>query len=203
MAAPASHWDHVYRSKDATTVSWFERQPATSLRLLAEFVRPGAAILDVGAGESFLPDSLLRAGSADVTLLDVSSEAVTAVLDRLAQQGLIASGIIADVLSWQPDRDYQAWHDRAVFHFLVSNAAQRAYVQTAARALDTEGVLVLGTFAEDGPRECSGLPTAGFSAQQLHELFAPQFDLLHHEREEHVTPGGRMQPFTWVVLARA
>ena len=25
----------------------------------------------------------------------------------------------ADLLEWEPDRRYELWHDRAVFHFLV------------------------------------------------------------------------------------
>ena len=32
--------------------------------------------------------------------------------------------------------------------------------------------------------------------------FAGGFDLVCHEREEHTTPGGAVQPFTWVVLRR-
>jgi Sulfite exporter TauE/SafE len=34
---------------------------------------------------------------------------------------------IADVLTWQPGHRYQAWHDRAVFHFLTGQPDPRLY----------------------------------------------------------------------------
>jgi len=37
----------------------------------------------------------------------------------------------------------------------------------------------------------------------LGELFAADFVLVRSEGEEHVTPAGSVQPFTWVVLGRA
>jgi hypothetical protein len=33
-------------------------------------------------------------------------------------------------------------------------------------------------------------------------LCGNEFELAYHEREEHTTPAGVMQPFTWVVLRR-
>lgn len=61
------------------------------------------------------------------------------------------------------------------------------------------GCLVVATFAEDGPTHCSGLPVVRYSASELEPVFAPSFSLVEQEREEHVTPGGVVQPFTWAV----
>jgi hypothetical protein len=107
-----------------------------------------------------------------------------------------------DVLSWTPDRDYDVWHDRALFHFLVEPADRKRYVEVAARTIRAGGVLILGTFAEDGPNHCSGLPVVRYSAPDLASAFE-SFSLVWDERDEHVTPGGVVQPFTWVVLRRA
>jgi hypothetical protein len=107
------------------------------------------------------------------------------------------------VLTWQPGRTYDAWHDRAVFHFLVQPEQREQYVATASRAVPSGGILVLGTFASDGPTQCSGLPTSRYDADALAAVFAPGFTLEHSEREEHVTPGGAVQAFTWVVLRRS
>ena len=109
---------------------------------------------------------------------------------------------MADVLSWKPERTYDAWHDRAVFHFLARPDQREQYAATASRAVIPGGVLVLGTFAVDGPTQCSGLPTSRYDDAALAEVFAPGFTVEHSEREEHVTPGGAVQPFTWVVLRR-
>jgi Methyltransferase domain. len=215
----AEHWDTVYGTKATDEVSWFQRQPTTSQRLLTSVSSPSGAVIDVGAGASTLVDTLLDAGWSDVTALDVSAKALALVRDRVSdrvdrvsdrvseqahdlprERPGSTSFVVADVLSWQPERTYDAWHDRAVFHFLVRPEQRDQYVATASRAVRSGGVVVLGTFAADGPTQCSGLPTARYDADGLAAVFEPGFSLEHSEREEHVTPGGAVQPFTWVVL---
>ena len=202
----AEHWDTVYGTKADDEVSWFQRQPTTSQRLLTSVLAASSAVIDVGAGASTLVDTLLDAGWPDVTVLDVSPKALALVRDRVRdrvrERQEPASFIVADVLSWHPERTYDAWHDRAVFHFLVRPDQREQYVATASRAVRSGGVLVLGTFAADGPTQCSGLPTLRYDADALAAVFAPDFSLEHSEREEHVTPGGAVQPFTWAVLRR-
>lgn len=106
--------------------------------------------------------------------------------------------VVRDVLCWEPARTYDAWHDRAVLHFLTAPADQVAYVDLAARALSPGGLLVLATFGPDGPTSCSGLPTARHSADDLAVLFAPAFTLTHAEPRMHRTPAGAEQEFTWI-----
>ena len=199
--AAAEHWDTVYGSKRPDELSWFQGRPETSLRLLSRFAPAGGSVIDVGAGESYLADALLDAGWPDVTVLDVSREAVAAVRSRLGDRPG-ASFVVTDLLEWQPDRQYDAWHDRAVLHFLTERAQQARYRDVSATALRPGGVAVLGTFAPDGPTTCSGLPTCRYDAPMLSALCGSNFALEHHEREEHRTPRGAVQPFTWVVLRR-
>ncbi len=210
----AEHWDTIYGTKATDEVSWFQRQPTTSLRLLTSVAPSSNSLIDIGAGASTLADSLLLAGWSDLTVLDVSAAALALVRDRVAvmvrdhasdefgQRRRSASFVVADVLSWKPERTYAAWHDRAVFHFLVRPEQREQYVATASRAVLPGGILVLGTFAADGPTQCSGLATSRYNADALTAVFASGFTLEHSEREEHVTPGGAVQPFTWVVLRR-
>lgn len=196
------HWDAVYATRATGDLSWFRSEPVTSLDLLRRWADDGS-VLDVGAGTSTLVDRLLDAGFGDVTLLDVSAGALGVVRGRLAGRTAGVSFEVADVLTWEPTRTFDAWHDRAVFHFLIDPAEQRRYVELASTAVAPGGVLVLATFAADGPVTCSGLPTARYAPHDLARLFEPAFTLEHHEREEHVTPWGTVQPFTWVVLRRS
>jgi trans-aconitate methyltransferase len=196
------HWNTIYRAKAPNEVSWFQARPETSLRLLSSVASPSSGVIDVGGGTSTLIDVLLDAGWRDVTVLDVSPEALEAVRARLGQRRHAVSLVAADVLLWQPERSYDVWHDRAVFHFLVDLAERERYVATASSAVAPGGAVVLGAFAADGPTHCSGLPTARYAADELAHAFAPAFQLTHHEREGHITPDGTVQPFTWVVLRR-
>lgn len=199
------HWDDVYASKAVTDVSWFEASPETSLRLIEQAcsVRPltELSLVDIGAGASSLADRLLDQGCHDLTLLDVSNEALAVVRARLQDRSGVTY-VASDLLAWQPERTFDIWHDRAVFHFLIHEADLQRYVTTAAAALPRGAALVLGTFASDGPTHCSGLPTSRYDADRLADRFQPHFVEEHREREEHHTPAGSIQPFTWLLLRR-
>jgi SAM-dependent methyltransferase len=196
----AAHWDTVYATKRADEVSWFQAEPTTSLRLLADWAPPPCSVVDVGAGASRLIEYLLAAGWLDVTLLDVSTNALSTVRERLGRRAETVWFDVADVRHWAPGRTFDGWHDRAVFHFLVEQADRDRYCAVATDAVAPGGVVVLGTFASDGPAQCSGLPIARYEAQDLADVFGSSFTLVHAEHEEHETPSGSTQRFCWSVL---
>jgi SAM-dependent methyltransferase len=197
-----AHWDEVYRTRSVTDVSWFQSEPTMSLRLL-HGVTPGPrSVIDVGGGASELVDALLAEGIDDLTVLDASKVALDLVRQRLGDTSGTVSFVVGDVRAWVPERQWDAWHDRAVFHFLVDATDQDRYAAVAAAAVPRGGVVVLGSFALDGPEQCSGLPTARHGVEDLAELFGPAFTLERAEREIHRTPAGADQAFTWVVLRR-
>ncbi len=203
MAGSASqHWDAVYDRTAGRDVSWFQDRPETSVRLVGPPAGESPSVIDVGGGASTLAAELLDRGWTDVTVLDVSATALALVRARLADRHPSATLIVTDLLSWRPARRYGVWHDRAVFHFLTAPADRVRYRDLVTAALGPGGLLVLGTFAADGPGSCSGLPTARYDADQLTAQLGPGFALVHTEREEHRTPAGSVQPFTWVVLRR-
>ena len=157
-------------------------------------------MVDVGSGTSALVDDLLVRGFTDITLIDVSRRALEKVCHRLGDEERCVSVVNQDVLAWEPGRRYDVWHDRAVFHFLTERADRERYIEIVTDAIRSGGTLVLATFAEDGPTSCSGLPVCRYSADDLADVFARSFSLVGHEREEHPTPSGAVQSFTWVVL---
>jgi len=204
MSERSKHWESVYNATPSTGLSWFEREPATSLRLIENIAAGShATVIDIGAGTSSLVDGLLANGYIDITVLDVSQHALTEVQQRLDERAQHVTFVHGDLLTWKPERQYDVWHDRAVFHFVTDQASRDRYVDLAAGAIRVGGYLVLATFAEDGPPQCSGLSVSRYRAHDLAAAFSASFTLLEHEREEHVTPGGVVQPFTWVVLRRS
>jgi SAM-dependent methyltransferase len=203
MAEIGEHWEHLYETTPSTAVSWYQRSPTISLRLITSIVSArDAALIDLGGGASLLVDHLLAEGFTDLTVLDISEHALDEVQRRLASKAGRVRFVHQNVLTWNPERRYDVWHDRAVFHFLTDPVDRDAYVTTAARAIRDGGIAVLGTFAEDGPTLCSGLAVSRYSPQDLDAVFADSFAPIAHEREEHVTPNGLVQPFTWTVLRR-
>lgn len=198
----ARHWDAAYTRRGAAGVSWYQAEASISLDLIdALGVRRDAAVVDVGGGASVFAERLVARGFSDVSVLDLSSEAL-AEGRRHAGEGAPIHWLVEDVLVWRPERRFDVWHDRAVFHFLVDPADRETYLETLRFALQADGVVVLGTFAEDGPERCSGLPVARYSVAELAELLGAEFELVATRREEHVTPGGVTQAFAWVAGRR-
>ena len=198
------HWDAIYASKREDELSWFQRQATPSLELIQRSaLPPSARVLDVGGGASCLVDDLLARGFEDVTVLDVSDLALAAARARLGERATRVRWIAADVTSFEPTPGYALWHDRAVFHFLTSEAERASYVRALERALPSGGVAIVGTFALDGPERCSGLPVVRYDAAGLAAALGPSFSLVDDLRHEHVTPGGKVQAFTFVRVARA
>jgi 2-polyprenyl-3-methyl-5-hydroxy-6-metoxy-1,4-benzoquinol methylase len=195
----SEHWEQVYSSKPSDRVSWYQQHAEQSLRLIrGTAVPPGAPIIDVGGGASTLVDDLLQAGYTALTVLDLSPTALATARQRLGERAAAVQWLQANITEARlPPHAYEVWHDRAVFHFLTSAEERRAYVEAVLRAVRPGGHVIVATFAEDGPEQCSGLPVMRYSAAGLHAEFGAPFTLLRHEREEHRTPAGGVQRFIY------
>jgi SAM-dependent methyltransferase len=191
-----AHWENVYKTKGEQEVSWFEESPQLSLDLIrATSVFGDAAIIDIGGGASRLADSLLDLGYPDVTVLDLSAQALAAAKTRLGARASKVDWLVADVTTWTPPRAYDVWHDRAAFHFLTEPSDQAAYAQRVHAAVRPGGHVIIGTFALDGPQRCSGLPIVRHDADSIGTVLGPSFALMETRRHAHKTPWGATQNF--------
>jgi SAM-dependent methyltransferase len=204
MVDPKTHWNQVYSSKMFDELSWYQREPLQSLMLLAEAgLASESSIIDIGGGDSTLVDALLERHFRKVTVLDISGAALDRARARLGARAADVTWIEADVTRADlPANAYGAWHDRAVFHFLVDPKDRERYVLAARHALRPRAILVIATFAPDGPTQCSGLMVARYDADGLAQAFGEDFELLRSMREVHKTPTGSEQHFTYALLRR-
>ncbi len=198
------HWREVYREKPADGVSWYRPRLEMSLRLLEEAgLTPQSRVIDVGGGASTLVDDLLARGVSVVTVLDLAIEALDIARERLGIRGSRVQWLAADVTRADlPEAAYDLWHDRAVLHFLVDPDSAAAYVAQVRRSLAPGGHVVVGGFAPDGPERCSGLAVARRSPEDVAALFGPDFELVREAKENHHTPSGSTQAFSWAVLRK-
>ena len=199
-----THWNTVYTTKAADAVSWFQPEPAQSLRLLHHFgLTAQSCVIDVGGGDSHLVDRLIREGCTCVAVLDVSEAALKRARERLGESAGKVEWIVADVTGdWSvTPRDF--WHDRAVFHFLTDASDRARYIDHVRNVMKPGGKVVIATFALDGPEKCSGLPVARYSPETLAQELGADFRLIEHAPESHRTPGGGMQSFVYCVFTVA
>lgn len=92
----------------------------------------------------------------------------------------------ADVLRWEPERRWDLWHDRAMLHFLTDPDDRARYGATMRRAIGAGGGFVIGSFAEDGPTQCSGLPVHRSTAADLRSVVGDA-EILVERRSTHIT----------------
>lgn len=197
------HWEAVYTKKRSDEVSWFQPRPGPSLALV-HAAAPGrdAGIIDVGGADSLLVDALLDEGYRDLSVLDISAAALARAQDRLGERGSEVTWITSDITAFHPQRRWDVWHDRAVFHFLTDPADREAYRQALLAGLAPHGHVVLATFAPDGPTRCSGLDVARYGPDDLQSVLGTEFTLLSGEQLPHTTPSGATQSFTYAHLQR-
>ena len=198
------HWEKVYTTKASDAVSWFQPHADFSVGLIkATGAGLDASIIDVGGGASTLVDDLLANGYTDLTVLDLSASALAAARNRLGAKASAVRWIEADITKADlPGHQFDIWHDRAVFHFLTSPEDRAAYVRTVFHSVKPGGHVIVATFAEDGPNQCSGLPVMRYRPDELHAEFGEAFSLLHHEKEAHHTPSGTVQQFVYCYCRR-
>lgn len=194
-----THWERIYRTRDVREVSWFQEHAAQSIELIKKTgVSLESKIIDVGGGASTLVDDLLDLGYANITVLDISGEALRRSQDRLGDRASRVTWLEQDITEAELSPNfYDVWHDRAVFHFLTRADDRHRYVQAVRRSVKTGGHIIVASFGLGGPEKCSGLNVVRYSSEAMHAEFGSDFKLVSTATEVHHTPGGTDQKFIY------
>ncbi len=195
------HWENIYQKKEIDGVSWYQKVPIESLQLIKKYsISNSDKIIDIGCGKSFLADNLLELNYTNISLVDISSNALKEVKDRLQNKSL--NFIETDILNFNSNDKYDIWHDRAVFHFITNPEGIEKYISLCNKYINKQGILIIGTFAEDGPLKCSGLEIKRYSVDQISDLFEESFELVESFKMIHKTPFNTEQSFSFCVLRK-
>lgn len=193
-----SHWETIYSNKTPEQVSWTQKTPQPSLELIENCdLNKDAKIIDIGGGDSLLVDHLLKLGYTDITVLDISKEAIGRAKKRLGTLQNRVQWIVSNIIDFQPTESYDCWHDRASFHFLTDESDINQYISIVNNHIAADGYLIVGTFSEDGPKKCSGIPITQYTEESLSERFASQFKKEQCLRHDHQTPFDTIQNFVF------
>lgn len=191
-----NHWENIYQTKQLNEVSWYQPTPQTSLNFFKELnIDKAANIIDIGGGDSFLVDNLLQQGYQHITVLDIANHAIERAKKRLGSLASNVKWIESDIINFKPTEKYDFWHDRAAFHFLTTVNDINAYIQITQESIHPNGIMVIGTFSEEGPLKCSGINIQQYSAQSLSALFSHSFKTIQSFTTNHLTPFNTQQNF--------
>jgi SAM-dependent methyltransferase len=198
-----AHWDHVYATKQDDEVSWYEPKPDHSLELVDAALSEGArSLVDIGGGTSRLVDGLIGRDVDRLAVLDVSEAALARSRDRLGPLARKVEWISADVTDLDDLGVFDIWHDRAVFHFLITEEDRRRYRDLAAKTLPAGGRLIIATFGLNGPNRCSGLDVRRYDRALLSNELGDSFTPARDQIVDHQTPDGRHQQFLYAMFVR-
>ena len=193
------HWENIYNTKALHEVSWYQPVPEISLNFFESinFLKH-SSVIDIGGGDSLLSDHLIARGYEDVTVLDISSNAIERAKKRQKEFSKKVDWIVSDILDFVPRKKYAIWHDRAVFHFLREENDIKIYINTLLDALSENGILILGTFAENGPQRCCSLDVTRYSFQNFESLLSENFSIVKTVNSIHKTPFNTEQSFNFI-----
>ena len=197
------HWESIYKDKSPLEVSWHQQKPTISLSLIRKIAQNNADfIIDVGGGASTLSDFLLEDGFRNITVLDLSSNALAHAKQRLGDKSVFIEWKIEDVTNFAPTHKYDIWHDRAVFHFLTEKEDRKKYRQVLESSIKTGGYVIIAAFEIGGPEKCSGLDIVQYDEVKLKNELGSNFTFIEERHEIHVTPAGKEQQFGYYVFTK-
>ena len=197
------HWENVHSKKKENEVSWYQIFPKTSIDIIKSLnLNNSANIIDVGAGESRLVDNLLKMGFYNIDVLDISKSAIDKAKKRLGDKSSLVNWIVSDINSFDPEKKYDLWHDRAAFHFLKKEDQIKSYINLTSNSLNQNANMILATFSSNGPEKCSGLEVTRYDVDSIKKAFNESFILKNHLITNHPTPFNTVQEFLFANFSK-
>ncbi|MGI9530048.1 class I SAM-dependent methyltransferase [Lutimonas sp.] len=193
-----SFWDGIYKSSMPHQTGWYQDNPKISLELINSLgLTKSSKIIDIGGGDSLFVDHLVDLGFEDITVLDVSKNAIKRAKKRLGKRAKRIKWLVSDVLDFDSVESYELWHDRACLHFLTREDERDQYAAVAKKAIAGKGALIIGAFSKTGPERCSGLPIQQYTCHELYQYFSDTFEQVESIETVHITPSKTKQNYVF------
>lgn len=197
------HWENIYKNKLPIEVSWYQEKPTISLELIAMCSSSTTDyIIDIGGGASNLCDFLLEKGYSNLTVLDLSANALEHSKQRLGDKSNLIDWQVEDVTKFSASKYYDIWHDRAVFHFLTDEIDRKKYKEVLNNLLKIGGYIIIAAFYIGGSTKCSGLNIVQYDESKLKSELGNNFTYIDQKIEEHITPTGSIQMFRYYLFLK-
>jgi len=202
MSQLKKHWENIYKTKNHKEVGWYQASPTASLMLLSKInAKPTQSIIDVGCGASVLVDKLIQQKYRNISLLDLSEEALSSIKSRLADEGEIPHYLSDDITKKITfNHSFDIWHDRAVFHFLTNAKDRKNYMENLNQNLSPSGYAIIGTFSLNGPLKCSGLDVVQYDENRIKRELPKTLELLESTISTHIMPSGAEQEYMYFII---
>lgn len=197
MTDATSHWTNIHENKDKD-VSWWQEELWLDF---LQYVSTQGAAIDVGSGQSPLAIEVAKSGFNPVFVNDIADNALNKLVNLAKQSEVDVFPVPGSVLDLDLPMKVSLWHDRAVFHFLKDEDI-KSYKDKVISNTEDDAFLVISTFSENGPEQCSNLDVSRYSPSELAAVFSPEFEEIFCDKRVHKTPWDSTQEFSFAVLRR-
>lgn len=201
------HWDNTYTKSEVTSLGWYEKIPAPSLKLLKQCeLSNDDSIVDIGTGASTFIDSLVAAGFNNITAIDISNAAIIRLKRRLGRKKASKIKWIVEDIT-QPKKiiksgQFSLWHDRAMLHFLTDAMDRTIYLSILKKLVKKNGYAIISSFSMKGAKKCSGLMVKKYDKNSLISFLGDEFELLDHFDCLYTMPNGENRPYIYTLFQR-
>ncbi|MFH6767450.1 methyltransferase domain-containing protein [Gaetbulibacter aquiaggeris] len=200
------HWNAAY-NKEEEQLGWFEANPMQTMELVnACNLQKDATILNVGAGTTSLIDSLLEEGYTNLIANDLSDLALDKLKQRVKKSHNYNLSCIKDDLT-NPQQlnklqSIDLWIDRAVLHFFLTEAEQRAYFNLIQKIVSNNGYVIIAVFSLEGAQKCCGLDIKRYNLEMLQKNLGSHFKLINTFNYTFINPFGGERPYIYTLFQR-
>lgn len=199
------HWNAIFASRADAQLGWYERESARTLHMLDLVPRQDAAMAFLpGAGTSVLVDELLGRGLR-LVVNDISDAALGKLKARFGERPHDIVWLHHDISRPLPANvpPVDLWIDRAVLHFLLSDAAITGYFDNLRTVLRPGGHVLLAEFSLAGAPKCAGLDVHRYDAPEMAARLGPGFILVRQEDHTFINPAGDERPYVYALFKRS
>ncbi len=201
MANTQTHWNQIFDQKPEQELGWYETDVSQTMACLTPVeINQYTTVFVPGAGTSHLVDELVRRG-CHLILNDISDSALAKLNSRLGHGNHeFLHHDMATPLKTSYDVD--VWIDRAVLHFLLTNAEIETYFDNVRRSVVSGGYVLLAEFSTTGAEKCASLPVHRYSIEDMQSRLGNGFTLIHSEDYIFINPFGQQRPYLYALFQR-
>jgi len=201
MKSKQEHWDKIFSTKQDTELGWYEDDLSLTTKFLENIaISSSSAVFLAGAGTSQLVDELLKT-NAKLIINDISAKALAKLSQRL---GTTKCQYLHHDLGYVFEQNFEVdiWVDRAVLHFLLTEAHIKHYFDNLRNTVKCGGYVLLAEFSNTGATQCAGLAVHQYSADEMQARLGDNFQLIDSKEYIFVNPFKQERPYIYALFKR-
>jgi len=203
MTSLQEHWNKAYKN-DIEKLGWYQEESTEILKLLdALKLVKSIRIHIAGAGRTSLVKSLVDRSFSNLTLSDISNDALGFIEADYPNYSLnLVQDDLGSPQAMREEEPFDLWIDRAVLHFLTEEEARQNYFTLLKDKTNKGAFVLLAQFKKGGAKKCSGLEVCQYDVDMYNKYLGADFALLESFDYTFINPNGDPRPYIYALYQK-